>query len=225
MILLDTHVISELMRPTPDEVVTSWLDEQFSNQLFIPSIVKTEIEMGIAILDNGKRKQALLQAAELIFTSFSNQCLGIEFDNVSFNPITLKDRDEIEHTFIFQTRLIGYQVIIEAKEQRNDDSEGYQLSVLGDVDDDLFDLFKVLFERMRRALSQKHIEASDLTKYRITDQDIVRGYITSGSEGSVGGAMVVIDGKEIEWYEFGRMLSTYEGFNFKLEIFDKTEEK
>ena len=31
--------------------------------------------------------------------------------------------------------------------------------------------------------------------------------------------------KEIEWYEFGKMLSSYEGFNFKLEIFDKTEEK
>ena len=151
--------------------------------------------------------------------------LGIEFDNISFNPITLKDTDEIEHTFIFQTRLIGYQVIIEAKEQLNDDSEGYQFSVLGDPDGDLFDLFKVLFERMRRALSQKHIEPSDLTKYRITDQDTVRGYITGGIEGSVGSPMVVIDGKEIEWHEFGRMLSSYEGFNFKLEIFDKTEEK
>jgi hypothetical protein len=37
--------------------------------------------------------------------------------------------------------------------------------------------------------------------------------------------MLVIDGKEIEWIEFGKMLSTYEGFNFKLDIFDKTEEK
>ena len=78
MILLDTNVISELMRPTPDEAVIVWLDEQFSNQLFIPSIVKAEIEMGIAILDNGKRKQALLQAAELIFTSFSNRCLPFD---------------------------------------------------------------------------------------------------------------------------------------------------
>jgi len=153
------------------------------------------------------------------------ECLGIEFDNVSFNPITLKDTDEIEHTFIFQARLIGYQVIIEAKEQLDDDSQAYQFSVLGDVDDDLFDLFKVLFERMRRALSQKHIEPCDLTPYRITDQDIVRGYISSGNEGDIGIPMVVIDGKEIEWHEFGRMLSSYEGFNFKLEIFDKTEEK
>jgi len=153
------------------------------------------------------------------------ESLGIDFDNISFNPITLKDSDEVEHTFIFQTRLLGYQVIIEAKELRDDDSEGYQFSVLGDVDDDLFNLFKVLFERIRRALSQKHIEASDLTQYRITDQDIVRGYITCSSEGDREHPLIVIDGKEIEWHEFGRMLSTYEGFNFKLDIFDKTEEK
>ena len=66
------------MRPKPDLVVIEWLDEQFSNDLFLPAIVKAEIEMGIAILENGKRKQALLQAAELIFTSFANRCLPFE---------------------------------------------------------------------------------------------------------------------------------------------------
>ena len=70
MILLDTNIISELMRAEPNLTVIEWLDEQFSHELFLPAIVKAEIEMGIAILDNGKRKQTLLQAAELIFTSF-----------------------------------------------------------------------------------------------------------------------------------------------------------
>jgi hypothetical protein len=36
--------------------------------------------------------------------------------------------------------------------------------------------------------------------------------------------LIVIDGKEIRWDEFGRMLRTFEGFNFKLEIFDRSEE-
>ncbi|MDL1981242.1 MAG: hypothetical protein LWX02_07200 [Deltaproteobacteria bacterium] len=36
--------------------------------------------------------------------------------------------------------------------------------------------------------------------------------------------LIVIDGKKIKWDEFGRMLMTYEGFNFKLEIFDKSDE-
>ena len=36
--------------------------------------------------------------------------------------------------------------------------------------------------------------------------------------------LIVIDGKEISWRQFGQMLMTYEGFNFKLEIFDKSDE-
>lgn len=78
MILLDTNIISELMRPKPNPIVIEWLDEQFSNELFLPAIVKAEIEMGIAILDKGKRKQALLQAAELIFISFTSRCLPFD---------------------------------------------------------------------------------------------------------------------------------------------------
>jgi predicted nucleic acid-binding protein len=78
MILLDTNIISELMRPKSNLVVIEWLDEQFSHELYLPAIVKAEIEMGIAILDNGKRKQALLQAAELIFSSFTNRYLPFD---------------------------------------------------------------------------------------------------------------------------------------------------
>ena len=78
MILLDTNIISELMRPKPNSAVIEWLDEQFSHELFLPAIVKAEIEMGVAILDNGKRKQALFQAAELIFMSFTNRCLPFD---------------------------------------------------------------------------------------------------------------------------------------------------
>ena len=78
MILLDTNIISELMRQKPNSAVIEWLDEQFSHELFLPAIVKAEVEMGIAILDDGKRKRALLQAAELIFMSFTNRCLPFD---------------------------------------------------------------------------------------------------------------------------------------------------
>jgi len=152
--------------------------------------------------------------------------LGIDFENIIFSPVTLKDTDNAEHTFHFHTRLIGYQVIIEAKEPLNNDKQGYEFAVLGDAEeDDLFDLFKTLFERIRRTLRKKHIQPCQIKKYRITDQDTTRGYITGNREGDRERPLLVIDGKEIEWHEFGQMLSTYEGFNFKLDIFDKTEEK
>ena len=83
MILLDTNIISELMRPKPNSAVIEWLDEQFSHELFLPAIVKAEIEMGIAILDDGKRKRALLQAAELIFLSFTKRCLAFDCETAT----------------------------------------------------------------------------------------------------------------------------------------------
>ncbi len=78
MILLDTNIISELMRPEPDALVMTWLDKQFRDELYISSITKAEIEMGIAILDEGKRKQNLSKAAELIFKNFAHRCLPFD---------------------------------------------------------------------------------------------------------------------------------------------------
>ncbi len=37
--------------------------------------------------------------------------------------------------------------------------------------------------------------------------------------------MLVIDGEPISWKRFGQMLMTYEGFSFKLEVYDKSEER
>ena len=120
MILLDTNVISELMRAEPNAAVIEWLDEQFSHKLFLPAIVKAEIEMGIAILDNGKRKQALLQAAELIFMSFTNRCLPfdgetathyakiIAFTKEKGRPMSVEDAQiaaiAVQNSALFATR-------------------------------------------------------------------------------------------------------------------------
>jgi predicted nucleic acid-binding protein len=78
MITLDTNVISEIMRPEPNPAVLNWLDAQYRDELFISAIVKAEIEMGIAILDEGKRKQTLFKAAEFIFINFSNRYLAFD---------------------------------------------------------------------------------------------------------------------------------------------------
>lgn len=83
MILLDTNIISELMRAEPNQAVIEWLDEQVAEQLFLSAIAKAEIETGIAILDDGKRKQALLKAAEFIFINFANRCLPFDAKTAS----------------------------------------------------------------------------------------------------------------------------------------------
>jgi len=56
VILLDTNVLSELMKPAPELAVVQWLDAQLDSQVFLPAITKAEIELGIALLPNGKRQ-------------------------------------------------------------------------------------------------------------------------------------------------------------------------
>ena len=50
MILLDTNVLSECMRPAPAPVVVDWLDAQEPQRVWICAISRAEIELGIALL-------------------------------------------------------------------------------------------------------------------------------------------------------------------------------
>ena len=75
MMLLDTNVLSELMKTTPDPAVIQWLDAQPSFTLFISSVTKAEIELGVALLPKGKRKNALNDAAQAMFMEFDQRCL------------------------------------------------------------------------------------------------------------------------------------------------------
>jgi predicted nucleic acid-binding protein len=59
MIILDTNVISEPMRPAPDPAVIAWLDSQVAETLFITSISIAELMDGIEFLPEGKRKYDL----------------------------------------------------------------------------------------------------------------------------------------------------------------------
>lgn len=59
MIVLDTNVLSELMRPDPDQAVIAWMDSQEPAQLFLTAITVAEILYGIARLPDGKRKAGL----------------------------------------------------------------------------------------------------------------------------------------------------------------------
>jgi len=59
MILLDTNVISELMRPQPDERVARWMATHAATNLYTTSVTQAEILHGILLLPAGRRRQAL----------------------------------------------------------------------------------------------------------------------------------------------------------------------
>ena len=68
MIVLDTNVLSELMRPEPVELVLAWVSAQPRSSLYATRISQAEILCGIAGLPEGRRRSALAEAARAIFT-------------------------------------------------------------------------------------------------------------------------------------------------------------
>jgi toxin FitB len=59
MIVLDTNVLSALMRTEPESAVVRWLDQQPSDSIWITSITVFEARFGLAVLPSGRRRQAL----------------------------------------------------------------------------------------------------------------------------------------------------------------------
>jgi hypothetical protein len=67
MIILDTNVLSELMRPKPSHDVVTWIAKQSGTELFTTVVTEAEIFYGIELLAKGKRREALLAAADAMF--------------------------------------------------------------------------------------------------------------------------------------------------------------
>jgi hypothetical protein len=146
-----------------------------------------------------------------------------KFEHADFAPVELTDCDGQAHVFHFRTRLFGPGVAMDAFEVRDGHPAGYQFQMIGELEDDLLTLLARLIEKIRRAISVKHLKVSSLG-LQIADRPIVRGRV--GWDGAEEGRvpLLVIDGRDITWDEFGRMLMTFEGWQFKLEIRDKSEE-
>ncbi len=67
MIVLDTNVLSEILRPKPAEPVVRWLDEQPAATVFVTTVTQAEILYGVELLPEGRRKRALIRIVEEIF--------------------------------------------------------------------------------------------------------------------------------------------------------------
>jgi len=68
VIVLDTNVLSELMRPAPSERVVRWVAAQPATSLYTTSVTQAEILHGIMLLPSGRRRIALESAAEAMFS-------------------------------------------------------------------------------------------------------------------------------------------------------------
>ena len=80
MIVLDTNVVSEAMRPEPDPVVRAWLNEQAAETLYLSSVTLAELLFGIRALPAGKRKNMLDRALTELLELFGERVLPFDTD-------------------------------------------------------------------------------------------------------------------------------------------------
>jgi predicted nucleic acid-binding protein len=82
MILLDTNVISEMMRASPSPIVRSWMNSFDTATLFVTSVTLAELAHGWNILPDGRRKAMLGAQIDQVFdVFFLGRVLG--FDDVA----------------------------------------------------------------------------------------------------------------------------------------------
>lgn len=78
MIILDTNVISEALKPQPHPAVRTWLDNQPAETLYLTSVTLAELWFGIGVMPAGRRRAALTQAVEGLNPLFEGRILDFD---------------------------------------------------------------------------------------------------------------------------------------------------
>jgi hypothetical protein len=93
MFILDTNVVSELMKPVASAAVETWCASQSRDSLYITTITQAEILYGIAILPDGTRQQRLQNLAQAMFQEdFLNKILPFSQEAAQYFAIIASDR-------------------------------------------------------------------------------------------------------------------------------------
>lgn len=95
MIVVDTNVASELMRPSPAVTVQNWVRSHAARELCTTAITVAEIQYGIERLPAGRRKEALRTAAAEIFETFAEQVLPFDTMAAQQCALVVSRRDEL----------------------------------------------------------------------------------------------------------------------------------
>lgn len=80
MIVLDTNVVSEAMKPQPHPAVRAWLNDQAAETLYLSSVTLAELLFGIGALPAGRRKEMLAQTLDGLLDIFKGRVLPFDVD-------------------------------------------------------------------------------------------------------------------------------------------------
>ena len=98
MIVLDTNIISEMMKPAPATKVMAWIDAQDITQLYISATTIAEITYGLVVLADGKRRRFLEELFEkAIHEGFKERILDFDESAAHLYGIIMGRRKESGH--------------------------------------------------------------------------------------------------------------------------------
>jgi hypothetical protein len=175
------------------------------------------------VVSYGSIEKGYRELCSRCFNAEVASALGLgRFENVRLHPVAMIDCAGERHEFHFRMRLLGSMMALDAFEVKAGVPRGYQFQILGEPEDEPLSLLARLVERMRRSLSVKHLVPSEHGT-QIADQTVCGRIEWDESEdGRV--PLLVIDGQEVSWDAFGRMLMSFEGWQFRVAIRDRSEE-
>ena len=156
------------------------------------------------------------------WNKFISERIGLDFETIELKPITLRDCEEKPHKFYFFTHMVPTGLGIEAYELIDGERKGYEFSVFGPHDCNQTNLILDLYEKIKRVLAKKYLEKEGGRKFIKNMRAVGRIAWDDNYDGEL--PELYIDGERVTWAEFGKMLMTFEGWQFKIDIFDRTDE-
>jgi toxin FitB len=94
MIVLDTNVVSELMRPQGDRRVVAWVDEQAAGEIYLTAITTAELRYGLGRLPDGRRKADLADRVErTLAEDFGDRILAFDDEAAAHYADLVVDRE------------------------------------------------------------------------------------------------------------------------------------
>lgn len=93
MIVVDTNVTSELMRPAPSPIVEAWVRRHSASELYTTSITLAEIRYGIERLPAGSRKNQLSATAAEVFSAFADHVLPFDAEAAAVYAVIVSRRE------------------------------------------------------------------------------------------------------------------------------------
>ncbi|MEX3934260.1 hypothetical protein AB4Y32_21110 [Paraburkholderia phymatum] len=146
------------------------------------------------------------------------------FEHPEFTPLRPSDADGVAHEFHFRSLLFGDQLSLEAFElvPGDDDCAGFRFQLLGDPRSDPFELLGNLVQKIKRALAVKHLVED--AGHLVVAETTVRGRIEWDGNENDRLPCVVIDGRRVDWSDFGAMLMAFEGWQFRIDLVDPGDE-